>query len=198
MRRVLKWKFGAIIITAVIFINACGDDGIIEIPTADDYLQEDIVKINDYITEKGYTNVDTTESGVRFVIFETGDGDLIEYNDIVSMNYVGMYLDDSVFDTSIESVAKASDVYIESRSYEPSVFTHTATGWAIESLFVPGFAEGTTEAIKKLNVGGKARLMIPSTLGYGTAGKFNADGTYGILPNSVLVFDIYPVKVRKQ
>ena len=198
MRSVLNWKITTLVFIVGTLLQACGDDGIIELPTSDDYFQEDVEKITEYIAEKGYSNVDTTESGVRYVIFETGDGEPIEFNDIVSMDYVGMYLDDTVFDTSIESVAIVKDILIESRTYEPTIFTHTASGWAIAPLFVSGFGEGTTAALKKMNVGGSARLMIPSPLGYGSNGRINADGSYAILPNSVLVFDIYPVNVRKQ
>ncbi len=197
MKRVFNWKV-AILAAAVIAVEACGDDGIIDVPSNNEILEEDIEEINQYVLDKGYGDVvDTTESRVRYVILKEGAGEPIEFNDIVSVNYVGMFVDDSVFDTSIESVAIASDIHVESRIYEPLVFTHTASGWAMSSLgFIQGFNDGTTEVLKELNVGGSARIIIPSPLGYGSSAQVTGSGI--VIPaNTILVFDLYPVKVRK-
>lgn len=197
MRSVLNWKITTLVFIVGTLLQSCGDNGIIEIPSSEDYLQSEIDQIEEYIAEKGYTNVDTTESRVRYVIFEEGSGAEIKPGDIVSINYVGLLMDDdTVFDTNIKAVAIANDQFIDSRTYAPLVFTHSESGWAIELAgFVPGFADGVTAAFSEMKVGGYTRLMIPSTLGYGSSGSLR-DGIYTVPPNTNIVFDVYPVQVR--
>jgi peptidylprolyl isomerase len=52
--------------------------------------------------------------------------------------------------------------------------------------------EGWKEGIQLLNVGGKAKLIIPPYLGYGARGAGDA-----IPPNSSLVFDVEVVSIEK-
>lgn len=190
MKKLINWQLALCI--GLISLMACGDDGIIDVLTVNDRLDEDLKLIDEYITEKGYTSVDTTSSRVRYVILEEGDGEIIEFNDIVSMNYVGMFLNDTVFDTSIKTVAIENDLFSETRTYAPYTFTHTQSGWGIEQLgFIQGFSDGSTAALSKMKVGGMARLIIPSSLAYGTTGNNS------IASNTIIVFDVYPVKVRK-
>ena len=54
---------------------------------------------------------------------------------------------------------------------------------------VPGFSEG----VQLVGEGGKVRLYIPSNLGYGDNPPFGS----GILPGSMLVFDVVIVEVIK-
>jgi FKBP-type peptidyl-prolyl cis-trans isomerase FkpA len=50
--------------------------------------------------------------------------------------------------------------------------------------------QGWQEGIPYFKKGGKGKLLIPSALGYGT------QGTSGISPNSVLIFDINLLDVK--
>lgn len=134
MRRVLKWQLIIVGILGVVLLDACGDDGIIEVPTTNEVIEEDLVEIQEYITEKGYSNVDTTASRVRFIVLDEGNGATIEYNDIVSVHYVGRFLDEEIFDTSIDTVDINNDSFDSLSRYQPFVFTHTQSGWAIETL----------------------------------------------------------------
>ncbi|MEQ8472797.1 MAG: FKBP-type peptidyl-prolyl cis-trans isomerase [Marinoscillum sp.] len=185
----------AVLVVIIFLASACEDDGITTVVTTEDQLALDIVKINDYIAKKGYANVDTTSRGVRYVVTNEGNGDTIESGDIVSLHYTGRFTDDVLFDTSIDTVAINNDVYDSTRTYKPIfIFTQSESGWALVSAYPnvrPGFSNGVTEALKKIKVGGSARLIIPSTLGYG------ASSYQGIPPNTILIFDVYPVKVRK-
>jgi peptidyl-prolyl cis-trans isomerase A (cyclophilin A) len=52
--------------------------------------------------------------------------------------------------------------------------------------------EGWKEGIQLLNVGGKAKLIVPPYLGYGARGAGDA-----IPPNSSLVFDVEVVSIEK-
>lgn len=185
----------ALLVIIISIVSGCGDNEIVTIVSTEDQLALDIVKINDYIAQKGYTNVDTTSRSVRYVVTNEGSGDTIESGDIVSLHYTGRFLDDEVFDTSIDTVAINNDMYDSARTYRPSfIFTQSESGWAMVNAYpnlTLGFSNGVTEGLKKIKRGGSVRLIIPSTLAYGSR------GAQGIPPNTVLVFDIYPVRVRK-
>jgi len=105
---------------------------------------------------------DETESGLRYQILQKGDGKKAEKGNMVSVHYKGQLSDGTVFDSSY-------------KRNSPLDF-QVGVGQVI-----PGWDEG----ICLLNVGDKARLVIPSDLGYGSAG---AGGV--IPPNATLVFDV--------
>ena len=74
-----------------------------------------------------------------------------------------------------KTVAKEQGIYQEGRPYQPFTFP-IGQGRVIK---------GWDEGIGLLNVGTKATLYIPSTLGYGS----RSAGAV-IKPNSILVFDV--------
>ncbi|MEO8934407.1 MAG: peptidylprolyl isomerase [Xanthomarina sp.] len=97
----------------------------------------------------------------------------------VLVNYAGRFEDGRLFDTSWADVAKENDQFNEQRDaqggYKPFAMIYNETAG-----LVPGFRE----AMLNMNVGDKARVFIPSYLGYG------ANGQGPIPPNSNLVFDL--------
>jgi FKBP-type peptidyl-prolyl cis-trans isomerase FkpA len=99
----------------------------------------------------------TTASGLQYEILTAGTGAKPTATDIVRVNYKGTTIDGVVFDESKEPVEFPLDKVIK--------------GW--------------TEGLQLLNVGSKARLVVPSALAYG---EFSP--TDKIKPNSVLVFDV--------
>ena len=109
-----------------------------------------------------------TESGLRYQILQKGEGKKAEKGNTVSVHYKGQLADGTVFDSSY-------------KRNSPIDF-QVGVGQVI-----PGWDEG----ICLLNVGDKARLVIPSDLGYGSAG---AGGV--IPPNATLVFDVELVGVN--
>lgn len=130
--------------------------------------------LDEYLAEKGI-EATTTASGLRYVVTEEGSGPKPENGQTVEANYAGYVLDGTYFDTSIESVAKEQGIYREGRPYQPFSFP-LGQGRVIK---------GWDEGFALLNVGSKATLYIPSTLGYGTRGSGPV-----IKPNSILVFDV--------
>jgi peptidylprolyl isomerase len=114
------------------------------------------------------TKVQTTSSGLKYVIFEEGTGESADSNDIVSVHYSGFLTNGEKFDSSVERD-------------EPLSFTLG------RRQVIPGWEEG----ISLLKKGGKAKLLIPPDLAYG-------ERDMGVIPpNSVLIFDVELVDVKK-
>lgn len=143
--------------------------------------ENDIKIIEDYISENNL-NASKTESGVYYVIEEEGNGPAVEQGDSVAVNYTGYVVDGTVFDTSIEEVARANSKFMEGRPYGPLEF-QVGMGRVI-----PGWDEG----LQHLKEGSKAKLLIPSTLAYG-----NQQVSEEIKANSVLIFDVEVTEVKK-
>ncbi|MBN8697395.1 MAG: FKBP-type peptidyl-prolyl cis-trans isomerase [Bacteroidetes bacterium] len=115
-----------------------------------------------------------TASGLIYVETKKGSGSKPTAGSMVKVNYVGMLLDGTIFDTSLEDRAKEAGLYDERRPYEPFEFA-LGTGQVI-----PGWDEG----IALMTPGSKGKLIIPSELAYG------AQGGGPIPPFSSLVFEV--------
>jgi peptidylprolyl isomerase len=103
----------------------------------------------------------TTDSGLQVAVLEEGEGDSPESGQIVSVHYTGWLEDGTVFDSSVE---------------RGTPFQFPLGKGAV----IAGWDEG----IGLLNLGGRARLIIPSDLGYGERGS-------GIIPpDATLIFEV--------
>ena len=111
---------------------------------------------------------DQTESGLRYKIIQKGNGSNAGKGQTVSVHYEGSLLNGQVFDSSY-------------KRNQPIDF-QLGVGQVI-----PGWDEG----IGLLQVGDKARFVIPSDLAYGSAG---AGGV--IPPNATLIFDVELMDVK--
>jgi FKBP-type peptidyl-prolyl cis-trans isomerase len=118
--------------------------------------------------DKLASGFDETASGLRYQIIQKGNGKKAEKGNMVSVHYKGQLADGTVFDSSY-------------KRNSPLDF-QVGVGQVI-----PGWDEG----ICLLNVGDKARLVIPSDLGYGSAG---AGGV--IPPDATLVFDVELMDIK--
>ncbi len=112
--------------------------------------------------DKVAAGFDETASGLRYKIIQKGDGNKAEPGQKVSVHYEGSLLNGQVFDSSY-------------KRNQPIDF----------QLGVGQVIKGWDEGISLLQVGDKARFVIPSDLGYGGAG---AGGV--IPPNATLIFDV--------
>ncbi len=103
-----------------------------------------------------------TETGLRYKIIQKGDGAKAEAGRKVSVHYEGSLVSGQVFDSSY-------------KRNQPIDF----------QLGVGQVIKGWDEGILLLQVGDKARFVIPSDLGYGSAGAGGA-----IPPDATLIFDV--------
>ncbi len=118
--------------------------------------------------EKLAAGFDKTESGLRYKMIQKGNGKKAENGKTVSVHYSGQLEDGKVFDSS----------YSRKKPIEfPLGRGNVIEGW--------------DEGIALLQVGDKARFVIPSHLGYGSRG---AGGV--IPPNATLIFDVELMDVK--
>ncbi len=111
---------------------------------------------------------DKTDSGLRYKIINKGDGKKAEKGMTVSVHYKGMLPNGKVFDSS----------YTRNKPIDfPLGQGHVIAGW--------------DEGIAMLQVGDKARFVIPSHIAYGSQG---AGGV--IPPDATLVFDVELMDVK--
>ncbi len=132
-------------------------------------------------------NVDRLASGVVMIMTQDGSTITPTAQDRVLVDYAGYLEDGTLFDTNMGDVAKQYGKYDEkaekSGKYKPYPMQYST-----RARLAPGFRE----ALLNMNVGDKARVFIPSFLGYG-----NRD--YGPIPaNSNLVFDINVLDIEKK
>jgi FKBP-type peptidyl-prolyl cis-trans isomerase FkpA len=116
--------------------------------------------LNDYLKRTNVTTAPTT-SGLIYIETQKGKGSAPVTGKNVTVHYLGYFIDGQIFDSSYDRK-------------EPFTFKLGA------GEVIPGWDEG----IAKMQVGGKARLIIPSNLAYG-------DRQTGLVPPfATLIFDV--------
>ncbi|MBN7814490.1 FKBP-type peptidyl-prolyl cis-trans isomerase [Algoriphagus pacificus] len=146
--------------------------------TSEAIFQEDKAAIENYLDTASIVNVKeySEEAAAYYVIWQelSNSKDSVFVGDTVQVHYTGKFLSGKVFDTSIESVAKANGLYNANYNYLPLSFK-TGSGYVL-----PAFEFG----INLMEVGDKATIILPSELGYGRTGQ-------GPVPaNTPLVFEV--------
>jgi len=117
---------------------------------------------------KKKAGIKTTESGLQYKVLVEGNGTTPRPEDSVTVNYRGMFIDGTEFDSS----------YIKG---EPMT---TRTDSVIK---------GWIEALQMMKEGSKWQIFVPPDLAYGRNGL----GTR-IPPNKVLVFEIELLSIKKE
>lgn len=143
-----------------------------KLKVAEGAILENYIKSNNLVAK-------ATPSGLRYIIKTAGIKPKPLNGDTIYVNYTGRSLDGKVFDTSIEADAKAAGLNQPGRTYEPISF----------ALGTARVIKGWDEAFLLMNEGSKAKLIIPSVLGYGEY------GSGAIKPYASLIFDVELVKV---
>lgn len=110
----------------------------------------------------------TTPSGLTFIELAPGSGDLARPGDVVDVHYRGTLANGTQFDSSY------------------------SRGQPLQFILGQGMViAGWDEGISMMRKGGKARLIIPPQLAYGSRG---AGGV--IPPNATLTFEVELVEIR--
>lgn len=104
----------------------------------------------------------TTSSGLQYVELTVGTGATAQAGQTVTVHYTGWLENGTKFDSSVDRG-------------QPFSFP----------LGAGRVIKGWDEGVQGMKVGGKRKLTIPSSLGYG------ARGAGGVIPpNAILIFDV--------
>lgn len=115
----------------------------------------------------GGKKVTTTDSGLQYIDIEEGTGESPKNGQMVKVHYTGTLPNGLKFDSSVD----------RNEPYEfPLGLGRVIRGW--------------DEGILTMKVGGKRKLIVPSTLGYG------ARGNGPIPPNATMIFDVELLGVK--
>lgn len=109
-----------------------------------------------------------TESGLKYLILEEGNGEKPQAGQTVSVHYSGFLLDGTKFDSSYDR-NKPLDFILG------------------KGQVIKGWEEG----FALLNVGSKAKFIIPPELGYGKRGRGRV-----IPPGATLVFEVELLSIK--
>lgn len=135
-------------------------------PDEREYEAAEQQKIDDYLADNPNLNFDKKASGLYFLELTPGTGTIPEAHDTAFITYTGKFLDGQIFDTN---VGKPNYVF--------------PVG---EGVNIVGIDEG----ISYMKPGGKALMLIPSKLGYGSIGSYFIPGY------TPLLFEVTLVKVE--
>lgn len=134
-------------------------------------------KIERYIASEKIRSMKTV-SGLRYVLERNGTGLPGKIGDTALVNFKVTDLDGALIETNIESEARAAGMYSELVSYRP-----------FKDLITAKPISGFQESLSLLPKGAKARLIVPSRLGYGVFGARN------IAPYTPLLVEIELVEL---
>ncbi len=123
--------------------------------------------LDDYI-EKNEITTSPTQSGLIIIPLQQGKGKAAKQNDSLIVHYTGMFLDGTIFDSSV-------------RRNEPFGFVLG------KNQVIPAWEE----ALATMKIGDKIRLISPSALAYGKKG-------FGELipPFSTLIFEVELLDIK--
>jgi len=136
-------KFCTVILFALVLVFGCKKQ---EITNSS---QKEASQIKSWVETMVKANnvVDSTTSGLHYIISKVGSGANVKAGDSLTVQYTGKFLDGTVFDSS------ASFKYVQN---------------AVNQRMIPGWEEG----IEKLSKGGAGLFLIPSNLAYGSNGYY--------------------------
>ncbi len=175
MKREKLWKMGRKIWLAPLLLAMIS---LVACNPAKKYEEEERSIIQDYVAKNGIT-VSPDANGIYFIELTPGIGELIQEGDSVGVRYTGKFLNGKEFDSNIDAD-------------KPFILM-------VGSRFI---IEGWSLALKKMRLEGKARVLLPSKVAYGSMG-YSAYDQYGyyytVIPGyTPLLFDMEVVELKRQ
>lgn len=129
--------------------------------------REEPAKIQSYVKANNI-QATPTQTGLYYIETQKGTGTQAAMGKTVRVHYTGMLLNGTKFDSSLDRG-------------QPIEFVLG------QGQVIPGWEEG----ISLMSTGGKARLIVPSSLAYGENGRMPT-----IPPSATLIFDVELVEVK--
>ena len=138
-------------------------------------IEKDQKIIADYLL-KNNIKAQKTKWGTYVAITTEGTGNLINNDDVATVNYTGKTLDSAkVFDSNIDPKFQ----HVQPLQVNMNQMGSVILGW--------------TDALSQLKKGSKATIYVPSSLGYGKTGNGSE-----IKPDAILIFDMEIINVENE
>ena len=164
-------KVSTIILLAVFFVSGCkktedtdaGLRAFVSKYAITSTSNNEAVLISTWLDQmqKNQENVQTTATGINYIMQKEGEGPTVVAGDTVTVKYIGLFVNGNIFDESANHGGTLK--YVHKTDY-----------------MIKGWEEG----IEVLNKGASAAFLIPSVKAYGSTG-------YGpVAPNVPLIFII--------
>lgn len=127
----------------------------------------EVQKVEQYLEDKGIT-AQKDPSGLYYIVEAAGSGKTPDVCSVISVNYTGTFTNDQVFDKTTGSPVKFE-------------LGRLILGWQ--------------KGLKYIQPGGKIKLFIPPSLGYGNVDQID-NGNVVVPANSVLIFSLELIDVQ--
>lgn len=148
------------IMPVLFFMNSCINDPVSEDARTPEMETVELNSILEKLESEGY-NVDTSDLGIYYVVYEEGTGPFAQTGDTLGLEYAGYLLNGYLFDSS-------------ANHYEDGIWHFNFK----DIDLLPGFNYG----ISLMQEGTELDMIIPSELAYGPYGQ-------GVIPPySTLIF----------
>ncbi len=134
--------------------------------------------LTDYFA-KNNIKATKTPLGAYVEILQAGTGAVLDTNSFAKINYKGTNLEGKMFDTNMDT----------SKGHMEPLSVNLTKDVSLGNGVIPGMSD----ALVGLNKGTKAKLYIPSSLGYGARGA-GAD----IAPNTNLIFEVEVLDIQSK
>jgi len=148
--------------------------------TGQEYKDREQSGIQTYLDQHNISAI-PSESGLYFIEIEPGAGPSLEPGKRVKVDYSVMFINGEIFETTKRDIALKNNIFDSIKRYRPFEYTHG------DSIMIKGWNEG----LSYMTEGGKARLIIPSSLAYGEQG---VEGY--IPPFTPLIYEIEVLEVK--
>ena len=126
-----------------------------------------------------------TETGLKYFINSTNNGDLVDENKTILTHYAVYFEDGTLLDTSILEVAQRFN-QVNAQRKSAGGYTPIEARVGPKDMMISGFKEG----LKLLKIGDKATLFLPYYLAYGETEQ------RGIPAKSNLIFEVEIVEQK--
>lgn len=128
-------------------------------------VKEDRERIESFIKRNEW-NMTQTETGMWYEIYEKGKGELVKENDIATINYTITLLDGTL------------------------CYSSDSLGALTFKVGRANVESGMHQGIRLMNIGSKARFILPPHLAHGLVGDDNK-----IPPRSIIVYDVELLRI---
>lgn len=161
----------AVVFISSAFIISCSD-------SSDDLNAEKEMRLLRQYMESKSIDSEPKASGLYYIPTNEGSGAVAGLNKWVVISYTARLINDRIFDTTDESIARSHNIFSSSLLYGTRRIN-------VDNLSIKGVQEG----LLMMREGGRATLIIPSNLGFGSS------GTAAVPGYSTLVYDIELITV---